>query len=120
MVHAGWRGIRQGILESLLAHARHRGISPEDLVVVTGPGIRGCHYPVGPEFDAYFPEAIQWRGRQRYVDLFRVVKKRLHRAGVQEIVDPPYCTFEHPLWFFSYRRDPRNRGRMWMVVRFKD
>jgi len=117
LVHAGWKGIQRGILETLLRHAQDRGILPEDLIAVSGPAIRGCHYPVGPEFEAYFEGALQYRAGQRFLDLFQVVEQTLRTAGLRQILPPPYCTFEHPTWFFSYRRDPSERGRMWMVVR---
>ncbi len=116
LVHAGWKGIKRGILEALLRHAQDRGIRPEDLVVVSGPGIRGCHYPVGPEFEDFFSSTLHYQDGQRFLDLFRIVEQTFKTAGIREILPPPYCTFEHPNWFFSYRRARSERGRMWMVL----
>ncbi len=119
LVHAGWRGTRAGILQAVLQRLRQLGARPERLWVAYGPAIRGCHYEVGPEFDAWFPGFVEHRNGRRYLDLFTVHRHHLVQVGVPEsqILPPPFCTYEHPAWFYSYRRDG-TPGRMWMTAGF--
>jgi len=48
-LHAGWRGAVAGILRKGVALFEAQGGRPEDLVWALGPGIRKCHFQVGPE-----------------------------------------------------------------------
>ncbi len=117
LVHAGWRGTRAGILEQVVRRLLGLGARVHRLLVAAGPAIRGCHYEVGPEFDALFPGFVEHRQGRRYLDLFQVHQATLHRLGIpaHQIVPPPYCTYEHPDRFYSYRRE-RVRGRMWLLA----
>ncbi|MEE7530382.1 polyphenol oxidase family protein [Klebsiella huaxiensis] len=49
-VHAGWRGAACGIIENSLALFRRYQVSPEELVVVSGPHIHPCCYEVSRDF----------------------------------------------------------------------
>jgi hypothetical protein len=47
--HAGWRGLTQGVLSSVVEQAKRQGVSPATLYVAIGPAIAGESYEVGPE-----------------------------------------------------------------------
>ncbi len=119
LVHAGWRGTHSGILGRVLSRLLSLGAQSSRLYVAFGPAIRGCHYEVGPEFDRLFPRFVEHRSGRRYLDLFQVHQALLQHHGVprNRILPPPYCTYEHPQWFYSYRRE-RIKGRMWLVAGF--
>ncbi len=119
LLHCGWRSIRDGILENALTLANEAGISFKDLYVIVGPCIRGCHYEVGPEFKKIFPNYLEQRDKRLYLDLFTVVLNTFKEAGVPEnqVVEPPYCTFEHKSLFWSYRRDGNSKKSMLMTAK---
>ncbi len=120
LFHAGWKGTHQGLLPRILMRLQALGARPHRLMVAYGPAIRGCHYEVGPEFETLFPGFLEHRHGRRFLDLFAVHRRVLQTFGVPDaqILPPPFCTYEHPDWFYSYRRE-RETGRMWMVAGFR-
>lgn len=107
MVHAGWRGLASGVIESGIAALS--GSGPVRAAAV-GPGIGPCCFEVGDEvreaFAAY-PEARHGRN----LDLKAIARARLAAAGVTEIHDLGRCTACEPDAFFSHRRDGGQTGR---------
>lgn len=107
MVHAGWRGLADGVLEEGVAAVRELGDGGE-LQAAIGPGAGGCCYEVGPEVHAAFGRSAQ-RGT---VDLKAIAAERLTAAGVTEVHDVGLCTIcSDPALFFSHRRDGGVTGR---------
>jgi hypothetical protein len=95
------------------------GSRPEDLHAAMGPAIRECCYEVGAEvargLAPLFPEwpAEEKPGKRR-VDLVEANRRILVEAGVSasRIYDSGRCTHCEPEFFFSYRHEPANPGRM--------
>ena len=56
MVHAGWRGAADGIIEHTIAALCSGGTDPSDLVAAIGPHIGPCCFEVGPEVAARFAD----------------------------------------------------------------
>ena len=111
MVHAGWRGLAAGVLESGVRAVRDLADRPDvSLAAAIGPGAGPCCYQVGPEvFDAFaaHPEA---RHDDR-IDLKAIAAARLRAAGAREVHDLGLCTICGPELFFSHRRDRGVTGR---------
>jgi polyphenol oxidase len=111
MVHAGWRGLADGVLREGVAAVRELGASGV-LSAAIGPGAGPCCYEVGEEvherFAAYGP-AVR---RGRNLDLKAIARLELERAGVGPIHDCGLCTIcaDRSL-FFSHRRDRGVTGR---------
>ncbi|MTW20187.1 peptidoglycan editing factor PgeF [Allochromatium palmeri] len=113
-VHAGWRGLAGGVLESAVAAMR---VAPERLLVWMGPAIGPDAFEVGPEvrvsFIAEDPEAAAAfrpspsaaQAEHWLADLFELARLRLARLGVERVYGGGDCTFSQPGRFFSYRRD---------------
>lgn len=107
MLHAGWRGLAQGVLEEGVRAVRELGGEGE-LQAAIGPGAGGCCYEVGPEVHAAFGHPA----RQTTIDLKAIAAQRLRAAGVQEVHDVGLCTMcSDPDLFFSHRRDGGVTGR---------
>lgn len=108
VVHAGWRGLANGIVPQLIRQLRALGCDASDVLVGIGPGIRACHFEVKGDvtraFDAY-PEAIHTRDGRTFVDLPWIIKTQLSAEGVSEIEDAGECTFQLTSKYFSRRRD---------------
>jgi polyphenol oxidase len=106
MVHAGWRGLADGVLEEGVSAVRE--LDGGDMQAAIGPGAGGCCYEVGPEVHEAFGRPAQ-RGP---IDLKAIARERLLAAGVTEVHDVGLCTMcSDPELFFSHRRDGGVTGR---------
>lgn len=122
-VHAGWRGLAAGVLESgLEAVARAGRCEPGQLVAWLGPCIGPGRFEVGQDVvqalgggPHFVPRG--WRdGRERWLaDLPGLAAERLRLAGVLRISGAAACTVEDASRFFSFRRD-RVTGRLAAAV----
>jgi YfiH family protein len=99
LVHAGWRGLADGVVEHAVAALGGR------LAAVVGPGIGACCYEVGPEVAERFGE------RGPTLDLRAHAEGALRRAGVEEVANIDLCTSCDSARFFSHRRDRGLTGR---------
>jgi YfiH family protein len=109
IVHAGWRGLADGIVAEGLAALDADG----PIRAAIGPGIGPCCYEVGDEVRERFPaEAAHGRN----LDLKLAARRALEAAGVQEIHDAGLCTACDAERFFSHRRDQGTTGRQAGVV----
>lgn len=121
-VHAGWRGLSQGVIEATLAHFA----TLSQVMVYLGPAISQAAFEVGPEvraaFVAHNPAAeqafIAGSNGKWLADLYLLARQRLQAAGVNRIYGGQYCSYQQAELFFSYRRDGQT-GRMassiWLV-----
>jgi len=120
--HAGWRGLRAGIVEQLVTAIRSfNGTGPNQLKAWIGPTVRACCYPVGPEVVAQFPAECQilvW-GKQM-LDLARFIRMELARLGFEPeaVTDSEICT-SCSKEFSSFRRDGSATRAMALVTGLK-
>jgi YfiH family protein len=106
VLHAGWRGLLEGIVEAGCA-----ALGGEALSAAVGPAIGPCCYEVGPEvaepFEQRFGAGLM-HGRK--LDLWTAAERALRAAGCDEVHRFDLCTFCNPDSFFSERRTGRPRG----------
>lgn len=135
-VHAGWRGLADGVLVAALERFDD---AANNIVVYLGPAIGPRHFEVGPEVRQYFldrahvapvesiaresqPELTSGRGSldnafqpsvgDRYLaDLYQIARIQCAEAGVVNIYGGGFCTYADSERFFSYRRDGQT-GRL--------
>jgi YfiH family protein len=112
MLHAGWRGLADGVLEEGVRALRALGVGG-DLHAAIGPGAGVCCYAVGDDVAARFPAAAR-RGTK--LDLKAVAAQRLRAAGVAEVHDVGRCTMCEPDVFFSHRASGGLTGRQGGLV----
>ncbi len=113
MVHAGWRGLADGVLEAGVQTIR--ALDPDgELAAAIGPGAGGCCYEVGDEVAARFPEVA--RRADRTIDLKAIAADRLVAAGVTRLLDVERCTMCEPDLFFSHRASGGLTGRQGGLV----
>ncbi len=120
-IHAGWRGLLNGVIESTLEAMK---CDPEDLLIWLGPAISQAHFEVGDEVRAAFLEkdseahsAFIPSPNQRFMaDLYLLATQRLHKRGIQRIFGGNYCTYSDANQFYSYRRDGSKTGRMASLI----
>lgn len=139
-IHAGWRGLLNGILEQgvkkLLSASRCR---PEDLLVWLGPAIGPGMFEVGDEVRQAFldkerqqsPEKSQKTAKcfipspslqtelssqkKWLADIYQLARIRLSQVGVENFSGGTYCTYKQSEQFYSYRRDGKT-GRMASLI----
>jgi YfiH family protein len=127
VVHAGWRGLVNGVLEAALRQIGELGGGAvREYQAVVGPCIRGCCYEVGEEVWRHFREAClspSERPTARRLDLMAAVVHRLHEASLpaRQVYTLGLCTTCHPDLFFSHRRATQQAlpttGRMALIGR---
>ena len=118
-VHAGWRGLLNGVIEQTIAAMGVEG----DLLAWLGPAIGPHAFEVGEEVREAFVDAAPAAeaafapssdGRW-LADIYTLARQRLQGAGVDGIHGGEHCTFSEPERFYSYRRDGRT-GRMASLI----
>lgn len=121
VIHVGWRGLAAQIVDASIDLARQHGSQPADWLVGIGPAICGKCYAVGKDvFDAVpFARTFQTQGEKWTIDLQREVENLLTEAGVpaSQIEVMRMCTFEHPTFFPSWRRE-KISARLYSCIGF--
>jgi YfiH family protein len=122
-VHAGWRGLCDGIIEkSIKQICLQHNVKSESLLIWLGPCIGKTVFEVGCELrdefiaenslaiDAFTAHQDRW-----LADLHHLAKLRLAPFNVFEITRSEHCTYSEPDLFYSYRRDDVT-GRMATLI----
>ena len=111
LLHAGWRGLLEGIVEAGIAALGTGGTA-----AIVGPAIGPCCYEVGPEvaepFAARFGAEVV---RGQNLDLPEATERALREAGCGAVERIDLCTACHPELFFSHRRDAGLTGRQGVI-----
>lgn len=120
-VHAGWRGLVDGIVQSTLAQLP---CEHERLSAWIGPAIGMEAFEVGAEVAEKIREAegcrlekhIRAGGNGKYhVDLSGIATSLLKSRGLRNVEQSAICNFSDSSRFFSYRRE-RVCGRMATLI----
>ena len=115
-VHAGWRGLSQGVLQATVRQMKE---APAEIMAWLGPAIGPGVYEVGEDVRQAFPEeqgiCFRANGERWLLDLYGVAGHILTQMGITEIHGGNFCTFSDCERFFSYRRDGVT-GRMASVI----
>lgn len=122
-IHAGWRGLQAGVIQSALATMTSDN---EQLMAWVGPGISQDNFEVGEDVCAAFvdsmPDAATFfqpiRQRHWLCDLAGLAESVLRSQGVIEVYRDPGCTYRDTEKFFSYRRHTTT-GRMASLIWIK-
>ncbi|BAZ11966.1 hypothetical protein NIES4071_37940 [Calothrix sp. NIES-4071] len=132
-VHAGWRGTAQKIIPMAIGRLVSQGSRLEDLRIALGPAIAGEVYQVSRQTAALVGATIL-SGDEDYIvetlleqqnspilndpepdkvrlDVRRVNVLQMENMGIsaEQIAVAPYCTFQTPEYFFSYRREKEKK-----------
>jgi len=116
IAHAGWRGLVDGVIESLIESFNCNG---EDLIVHLGPAISQLSFEVGEEVKSQylsknknFENCFTYLNNKYYLDLYDAARVVLKSFGVSSISGGDRCTYKESDQYFSYRRDGKRSGRM--------
>lgn len=107
-VHAGWRGLANGIVENALE------LFSGEVMAWLGPAIGPQAFEVGEDvlqafvdFDSQAHQAFTPRDIEGkwLADMSKLATQRLDKLGVTQVFDSGLCTFQDKNDFYSYRRD---------------
>ena len=121
-LHAGWRGLADGIIEATVARL-HADTQTKPTLAWLGAAIGATAFEVGAEVREQFvahssatASAFVLQANGKYLaDLYQLARLRLQALGILEIQGGDHCTVGSPELFYSYRRDSVT-GRMATVV----
>ncbi len=123
VIHAGWRGILNGIIEEVV---QKLPVDASELDVWFGPSISPRYFVVKNDVmhqfisksPMYKSEFVTSFGKC-HGNLVGIARQRLTSVGVKSVYVNRYCTYAFGDYFFSYRRDGERSGRMasliWML-----
>jgi hypothetical protein len=128
-IHAGWRGLAEGVIESAIA-ALHE--PADQLLVWLGPAIGPQAFEVGEEVRAAFISKFatfenittqvalaftQNRAGHYLADIYQLARLTLQTLGIGAVYGGEHCTFNDADHFYSYRRDATT-GRQASLIWF--
>ncbi len=123
-LHAGWRGLQAGVIQSCLASMQS---SPQQIIAWIGPAISQEYFEVGAEVVAAFGNTVEDHERffkpnrpdHWLCDLSGLATLILTRLGVSDVSCAPHCSYSDESLFYSYRRET-NTGRMASLIWIDD
>lgn len=120
-VHAGWRGLADGVIEA----AVKRFSTGDSIIAFLGPAIGPEHFEVGHEVYEQFVarsacmanafEPIE-RAQKYMADIYQLARIALAELGVNQVFGGDFCTYSDAARFYSYRRDGAKTGRMASII----
>lgn len=122
-VHAGWRGLCDGVIEAAVAKMQ---VPASELLVWLGPAIGPDAFEVGDDVREQFIAkdtnaglAFRPHGDKWLCNIYLIAQQRLNATGVTEVygagVNEDFCTYTDEARFFSFRRD-HVTGRMASMI----
>lgn len=119
-VHAGWRGLADGVIQNTLEVLKKEIGEKAEFLAWIGPHIRRAHFEVKADVVNYFRESLlqnvceeameEVQAGLWHLDLARFAREALRQAAVENISDCELDTYSDPKLFYSYRRD-KETGR---------
>lgn len=107
-VHAGWRGLAEGVIENTLSKMP---VNSTSIMAWMGPAISQRHFEVGKEIKDTFidyPQAFrrtsEMPNNKYFADLYAIAKQKMFALGVMQVFGGDYCTYQQSELFFSHRR----------------
>jgi YfiH family protein len=118
-VHAGWRGLLEGVIEQAVSAMAAQGKQLAWLGPAIGPGAFEVGEEVRQAFvaeDSAAAHAFAPSPNGRWLaNIYVLARLRLQRVGVEAVYGGEYCTYSDPERFYSYRRDGQT-GRMASLI----
>ena len=122
-VHAGWRGLSDGVIEEALAKMQVPG---SEILAWLGPAIGPDAFEVCDDVreqflakDSQAERAFKRHGDKWLCNMYLIARQRLNAKGVTDIygasVNEDFCTYSDEARFFSFRRN-NVTGRMASMI----
>lgn len=141
-IHAGWRGLANGIINNFFNQIKQLNIVLSDLLFWLGPAIGPLAFEVGDDvvtkFNYDFGPNDQHENKHKIynsnsfgsafketdkpnkylANIYQLAKINLYQLGINDsqIFSENWCTYFQDDLFYSYRRDPQNDNRMYSLI----
>ena len=122
IVHAGWRGTAQKIVEKAI---KDFNTNPADITAIIGPSIGKCCFETHEDvfnqlIENKMESELYTKKEDKYfIDLKKINYGQLKKMGVEEIDICSYCTCCMSDIFFSYRKELGLTARHSAIVQIK-
>ncbi len=120
LMHAGWRGVTNGIVENGIAKLKSLGSNEKNLCIILGPSIQKCCFEVGLEVAIQFPDNFihSGKGDKSFVDLAGVIRDKMIESGLSSdsIINMDECTSCLSEKYYSFRREGSKAKRMIAIL----
>ena len=115
VVHAGWKGLKDGIIEKSIHFIKKNVNDFKNIEVFIGPSISKKNYEVQKEFIGYFgSDFIEKIDNKLFCNLKGIAKYQLRKFGLKNIIDVNQCTYEN-INYHSFRRDKTSKRMIGLI-----
>ena len=115
VVHAGWKGLKDGIIEKSIHLIKKNVNDFKNIEVFIGPSISKKNYEVQKEFIGYFgSDFIEKIDNKLFCNLKGIAKHQLRKFGLKNIIDVNQCTYENTD-YHSFRRNKTSKRMIGLI-----
>ena len=116
VVHAGWKGLAEGIIENSIELLINEGFKLDNVKVLIGPSIRKDNFEVKNDVaDLFDNQFSTLQDGKIFLSLQKIAISKLNAYNIYDIIDVKECTYNTPA-YYSYRRnktEKRMKGRIY-------
>lgn len=117
LIHSGWKGTLENITENTIKTMKERFNSKsKNIEAYIYPSIRKCHFEVEEDVYSLFKNKIdnidkytKQKDKKYYIDLQSIIKDKLIKLGINDIMDTNICTYCNHETYYSYRYNHTNQ-----------
>lgn len=136
-IHAGWRGLANGIINNFFKEIMHLNLEIKNLLFWLGPAIGPSAFEVGEDvfekfvnlknnsvtnYDNYskgFKKIYTNNTSNKYLaNIYELAKINLIQLGIKknQIFTENWCTYSREDLFYSFRKMPNDMNRMYSMI----
>ena len=109
VIHAGWRGLANGIIENSINSLKEKDLEINNVKVFIGPSISQRNFEIQSDVMSYFDSKFSIvKDGKIFLSLQEVAIDKFASYGISDIVNINECTYEN-LNYHSYRRDKTDK-----------
>ena len=131
IIHAGWRGVLNGIIENTIEKFISNGEKENSIKIYIGPHLKKTSFEVKDDFiqdlrkNVYnFEDYISLEEKKIKFDFSRLIKSKILNLNIKKLSISNLDTFSNPSRFFSHRYCSSNKikncGRQISLVGIKN
>lgn len=108
-IHAGWRGLANGIIENSIELLKEQDFNLRNIKVFIGPSISKRNFEIQNDVMEYFDSKFSIvKDGKIFLSLQEVAIDKFASYGISDILNTNECTYDN-LNYHSYRRDKTDK-----------
>lgn len=132
-LHAGWRSLASGIIQNFFKQTKLSNIKNNELLFWFGPAISKQSFEIGEDVLEKFKitntdlyknicnqaiNKINNKNNKYLANIYKIAELALAQFDItsNQIFSDNYCTYIQQNMFYSYRREPENKNRMFSLI----